>query len=169
MRFLLDGMLGKMTRWLRMMGYEAEYMNDCSDQKLLQLAEQDSLILLTSDEQLYRTASARGLDCFLVEGRSEPERLAHLARRYGLSLRIDTRESRCPVCGSRIQETEKSEVQKLVPEATFKVYRTFWVCTNPKCSKVYWQGSHWERIEQTLEAARKILEKQSNLESKERQ
>jgi len=158
MRFLLDGMLGKLARWLRMIGYECTYMNDCEDRELLAMAKRDSLILLTSDAELFRTAVARGIESFLVEGRTETERLASLAERYGLNLSIDTAISRCPVCGWQLREASKGAVESVVPPATFKVYQTFWVCTNPKCAKVYWQGSHWKRIEQTLASAKKILE-----------
>lgn len=162
MKFLLDGMLGKLSRWLRMLGYETQYQNDQSDKDLLAVAKQDSLILLTSDEELYRTASIRGLETFLIEGRTEPERLASLAKRYNLTLEINPKDSRCPTCGSPITEKPKHEVEGAVPPATFKVYSTFWVCTNPKCAKVYWQGSHWKKIEQTLVTAKKILDSNSN-------
>jgi uncharacterized protein with PIN domain len=158
MHFLLDGMLGKLARWLRMIGYEATYRNDYEDSDLLSIAKQDALTLLTSDQELYRTAIGRGIDCFLVEGRTEAERLAALAERYELNLHIDTAVSRCPLCGSPIREVPKSDVKELVPPATFNVYQTFWVCNNPACGKVYWQGSHWGKIDQTLETARKILE-----------
>jgi uncharacterized protein with PIN domain len=158
MHFLLDGMLGKLTRWLRMMGYEATYLNNYGDKDLLSIAKRDSLTLLTSDQELYRTAVGRGIETFLVEGRTEPERLAALAERYKLDLQIDTRISRCPVCGALLKEVPNDQVKDLVPPATFKVYQTFWVCGNPDCHKVYWQGSHWKKIEQTLQAARMILD-----------
>ena len=151
-------MLGKLTRWLRMMGYEATYLNNYGDRDLLSIAKRDSLTLLTSDQELYRTALGRGIESFLVEGRTEAERLAALAERYKLDLQIDTKISRCPVCGALLKETPNSQVKDLVPPATFKVYQTFWVCSNPECHKVYWQGSHWKKIEQTLQAARKIVD-----------
>ena len=145
-----------------MLGYETQYQNDQSDKDLLAVAKQDSLILLTSDEELYRTASIRGLETFLIQGRTEPERLANLAKRYNLTLEINPKDSRCPTCGSPITEKPKHEVEGAVPPATFKVYSTFWVCTNPKCAKVYWQGSHWKKIEQTLETAKGILDANPN-------
>ena len=145
-----------------MLGYEASYENDRTDDDLLSIAKQGSFILLTSDEELYRTATFRGVQSFLIRGRNEPERLAELAERYKLRLEIDTSESRCPDCGSPIKETPKRNVEKSIPPATFKVYNAFWVCTNPNCAKVYWQGSHWKKIEQTLRAAKKILDLKSN-------
>lgn len=169
MHFLLDGMLGKLARWLRMMGYEATYLNNYGDRDLLLIAKRDSLTLLTSDQELYRTAVGRGIETFLVEGRTEAERLAALAERYNLDLRIDTRISRCPVCGTLLKETPSSQVKDLVLPATFKVYKTFWVCSNPECHKVYWQGSHWKKIEQTLQAAGKILDNKAAARTRKEQ
>ena len=162
MRFLLDGMLGKLTRWLRMLGCDASYQKDRPDNELLSTAKSNSLILLTADEELYRTATFRGIQSYLVRGKTEPERLAELAERFKLKLEIDTSKSRCPTCGYPIKETAKENLEKLVPAATFKVHNTFWVCTNLNCAKIYWQGSHWKKIEQTLEAAKKILDSKSN-------
>ena len=144
-----------------MIGYEVTYLNDTEDHDLLSMAKSKSLILLTSDEELYRTATFRWIEAFLVTGRSEAERLAEVGRRYKLNLRIDTTVSRCPVCGSAIREASRAEVEGAVPAATFKVYQSFWLCTNPGCAKVYWQGSHWRKIEQTLSDARNRLDKQT--------
>ena len=145
-----------------MLGYEAAYVNDSSDKDLLSIAKHDSLILLTSDEELYRTAAMKGIETSLVQGRTEPERLANLAERYNLRLEIDTTISRCPLCGFPLRGISKGEAGASVPPATFKVYQSFWACTNPKCAKVYWQGSHWKKIEQTLGNARKILDAKRN-------
>jgi len=144
-----------------MLGYDALYENNTPDSKLLAIAKSESLILLTADEELFRTASFRGIESFLIRGKTEPERLAELAQRYKLTLDIDTAKSKCPICGSPIKETPKASLENSVPAATFKVYKTFWVCTNPNCGKIYWQGSHWKKIEQTLQAARKILDLES--------
>lgn len=168
MHFLLDGMLGKLARWLRMMGYEATYTNYSTDADLLTLAKRDSLVLLTSDEELYRIAASRGVDSFLIQDRTETERLAHLAHRFNLSLRIDAATSKCPVCGSALREISKREVEPLVPPTTFKLYQSFWLCENQKCRKVYWHGSHWNKIEQTLESAKMILETKRNVERKDK-
>ena len=159
MRFLLDGMLGRLTRWLRIIGCEAWYSRDSSDDELLRRAEQESLVLLTADVQLFRTAIAKSIEAFLVEGQYETERLANVAVRFGLTLELDTTKSRCPVCGFAIRSVTKDQIANLVPPTTFKVYQSFWICTNASCAKVYWQGSHWKRIEETLVNSREILER----------
>jgi uncharacterized protein with PIN domain len=149
-------MLGKLTRWLRMMGQDAVYLNDAKDQDLVKKAIKEERVLLTSDVALYRYATARGVEAFLVKGRTEAERLGSLASRFRLNLEVDTTESRCPACGSLLEVASKDQVRERVPETTFNVFDEFWTCSNPQCGKVYWQGSHWENIGAVLEEARKI-------------
>ena len=149
-------MLGKLTRWLRMMGHDAVYLNDAKDQDLIKKAIKEERVLLTSDVALYRYATARGVEAFLVKGRTEAERLGSLASRFRLNLEVDTTESRCPACGSLLEVASKDQVRGRVPETTFNVFNEFWTCSNPQCGKVYWQGSHWENIGAVLEEARKI-------------
>jgi uncharacterized protein with PIN domain len=156
MRFVLDGMLGKLTRWLRMMGHDALYLNDVRDQDLVANAVRENRILLTSDVALYRLATARGADAYLVKGRTEAERLAALASRFRLDLSVDSADSRCPVCGSPLRVVSKEEVMGKIPAATFNAFNEFWICSNSECGKVYWQGSHWKNINAVLEKAREI-------------
>jgi len=139
-----------------MMGHDAVYLNDAKDQDLIKKAIKEERVLLTSDVALYRYATARGVEAFLVKGRTEAERLGSLASRFRLNLEVDTTESRCPACGSLLEVASKDQVRGRVPETTFNVFDEFWTCSNPQCGKVYWQGSHWENIGAVLEEARKI-------------
>lgn len=157
MRFLLDGMLGKLARWLRILGYESEYSKGTSDAKLLSRAKEDSLILLTSDSQLYRNAISKDIESFLIDSQDNAQTLANLAYRFQLKLKLDPMISKCPVCGSAIREASKDDVTDSVPPATFKVHQTFWICANTSCAKIYWQGSHWNKIQETIRDANEIL------------
>jgi len=91
-----------------------------------------------------------------VEGREGAEKLAKLARRFNLNLEMDVEASRCPKCNTKIKVVPKEKVKGKVPEKTFVHYNMFWEC--PKCGQIYWQGSHWNRIEETLRKARKFFE-----------
>lgn len=168
MRFVLDGMLGKLTRWLRMMGHDAIYLNDAKDRDLVAYAMKESRVLLTSDVALYRFATARGVDAYLVKGRSEAERLAGLGNRFRLDLSVDSADSRCPACGSTLTMASKHEVKGKIPATTFNVFDEFWTCSNSECGKVYWQGSHWENINAVLEKAKKIQKRTSQREETEK-
>jgi len=157
LKFLADGMLGKLTRWLLMLGYDVEYSKTLSDDQLIIRARERERILLTRDLMLYQRAMSHGVDAFLVEGKTEDEKLAALTKRYSLRLEIDVATSYCPKCNTRIEFVSKSEVEKYVPSTTYSYYDEFWKC--PKCEQIYWQGAHWKRIEATLKKAKEMLEK----------
>lgn len=155
LKFVVDGMLGKLARWLRMLGHNVKYSNSMDDSQLLVLAKNEHRTLLTRDFELYQHAVARGFDAFYVEGGTEEERLAEVARRYGIRLEIDMSVSRCPKCNTTVRQISKEEVRGRVEESTFGYYDEFWEC--PKCRQVYWRGAHWTRIRKTLEAAESDL------------
>jgi uncharacterized protein with PIN domain len=155
-RFIADGMLGKLARWLRMLGQDVEYFNQLEDAELMAKAKKEHRVLLTRDLELYQRATAKNIDAFYV-GKTEAEKLAELAKRFGIPLQIDLKLSRCPKCNTQIKETPKDELAGKVKEKTFHYYNEFWEC--PKCGSIYWQGAHWGRIRATLKEAEENLEK----------
>ncbi len=155
MKFLADGMLGKLTRWLRMLGYDVVYSTQLSDNELLELAKAEKRTLITKDLELYKRAIIRGIDAFYIEGKTESNRLAEISKRYGLSLEIDMDKSHCPICNSPIKPVSKEELNDQLEPNTYRYYERFWRC--PNCGQVYWQGAHWKQITKTLtEALQKI-------------
>ena len=150
--FLVDGMLGSLNRWLRICGYETEFSGDSSDQELLERGRKRGLILLTKDRTLFREAQRSGLDALLVEGSSDEERLASVAREYALAL--DPMMARCTICSGRLKEASRDEIVGEVPQKSLEAYDEFWRCSG--CGKVYWRGSHWERIVEKVSEASSI-------------
>ncbi len=156
LKFIADGMLGKLTRWLRMLGHDVEYSSSpLSDKQLIETAKAQQRVLLTRDLELYKRAVMHGAEAFLVEGATEAEKLASLAKRFNLKLEVDVNISRCPKCNSRIRPVAKDTVTERVPEGTLANYDEFWEC--PSCGQVYWQGTHWKRINKTLKDAEQSL------------
>lgn len=156
MRFIVDGMLGGLARWLRILGHFAVYNPDSNDKILLTRAAAEGMILLTRDEELYKRAVSKNISALLVSGESEDERLAQVSQTYGISLTIDIEKTLCPECGSLLREAPSEEVSGLVPPASLRRYKQFWKCENSNCGKVYWRGSHWTQIDQTLTRARNL-------------
>jgi uncharacterized protein len=152
-KFIADGMLGKLTRWLRMLGQDVTYSTQLKDDELLTIAEKEQRVLLTRDSELHQHATAKGVGSFYVEGRTEAEKLAELAGRFGFPLAIDVKSSRCPKCNGRLLSTFKEELSGKVKRDTFIYYEEFWKCS--KCGRIYWQGAHWDGIRATLEEAKK--------------
>jgi uncharacterized protein len=156
MRFLVDGMLGGLARWLRILGHDVRFDVSINDNDLLRIAKEENVILLTRDEELYQRAIVRKIQSALVMGETEEERLAQIASTLGLHLDVNMTDTKCPECGSNLKEAPKTEVLDEVPKASLKLYDRFWKCTNQNCAKVYWVGSHWNRIRETLEKAKKL-------------
>jgi uncharacterized protein with PIN domain len=153
-KFIADAMLGKLTRWLRMLGQDVTYSTQLEDAELMATAEKENRVLLTRDLELYQRAVGKDVAAFYVEGSTEAEKLAALADRFGLPLTIDLTRSRCPRCNGRIRLTPKEQLAGKVEANTFIYYNEFWKCS--KCGRVYWQGAHWDGIKATLEEAKKI-------------
>ncbi len=154
MKFIVDGMLGKLARWLRMLGHNVKYSNKLDDAQLIAIAKKEKRILLTRDLELYQQAAAKGVQAFYVDGKTEAEKLAQLAKKFGISLEINMATSRCPKCNAQVKPTSKENIKDKVEETTFAYYHEFWQC--PKCGQIYWQGAHWKRIRNTLETAKEL-------------
>jgi uncharacterized protein with PIN domain len=149
-------MLGKLARWLRMLGHDVRYSVELDDAQLLAVARKERRTLLTKDLALYQQATAKGIEALYTDGQTEGERLAEVAKRFGVELEIDMNVSRCPKCNTRVRPVPKETVAERVEDNTFSNYDEFWRC--PKCSQIYWQGAHWTKIRKTLEMAKKEKE-----------
>jgi uncharacterized protein with PIN domain len=149
-------MLGGLARWLRMLGYIADYKSNADDNSLLRSSENPETVLLTRDEELYNRAVGKKIRSVLVIGDTEEARLGQLATTLGISLEIDMATTRCPECGSELHEISKVEAASDVPAKSLELYDRFWRCSNGECEKTYWVGSHWKQMRHTLEEARKI-------------
>ncbi|UCE43496.1 MAG: Mut7-C RNAse domain-containing protein [Candidatus Bathyarchaeota archaeon] len=155
MKFIADGMLGKLTRWLRMLGQDVEYSRSLNDEQLIKTAKAENRVLLTRDLKLYQLARKQGVDATLIKSAKEAEKLASLAKQFNFKLEIDVTISRCPKCNTSIKSVSKNSILVKIPEATSTYYDEFWECLG--CEQIYWRGSHWKRIEKTLKAARQAL------------
>lgn len=155
MKFITDGMLGKLTRWLRMLGHNVEYANNLEDKLLVEIAKTEKRVLLTRDVELYQQATSQHAEAFLVKGKNGAERLAALSKKFNLKLELNPDASRCPKCNANIKSVTKDKIFDKIPPSTKTYYKEFWEC--PKCGKIYWQGAHWKRITETLKEANKIL------------
>ncbi len=156
LKFLADGMLGKLTRWLRMLGHDVVYTGSMNDKELILKTKNEKRILLTRDVKLYQQAITKGTDAFLLESPNQIANLAQTAKRFKFPLEINPERSRCPKCNANIKRIQKAEAEGKVPEKTLIHYDEFWVC--PNCQQVYWRGAHWKEIEKTLAEAKKIVE-----------
>jgi uncharacterized protein with PIN domain len=143
MKLLLDGMLGRLAKWLRLLGYDTAYFPDLDDNELVRLARAKGRVLLTRDRELTRR---RGLTCLLIESDELEEQLKQVISE--LNLEAEQTFSRCPVCNTPLREVEKLSVKERVPPYVFRTKEHFSLC--PGCDRIYWRGTHWARMREEI-------------------
>ena len=139
MKFLADHMLGRLARWLRMFGYDTLYPEALPDKELVKIAQIENRILMTRDKTL---ANSKYVKTILIKSVNINDQLEQIVN--DADLKIENPFSRCTVCNSLIQKVEKETVRDYVPPKVYDYCDEFWRCLD--CSKVYWKGSHWEKI-----------------------
>jgi uncharacterized protein with PIN domain len=118
-------MLGSLSRWLRIGGYDTEYKRDVPDDDLIEEALKADRILLTRDESLVRRARKRGVDAIFINHEGDKDALSQLSNE--LDLIYDPAIARCPKCNHTVEKVTKEEVADRVPEGTFKTIDDFWL------------------------------------------
>ncbi|RKY59240.1 MAG: hypothetical protein DRP94_04105 [Candidatus Latescibacterota bacterium] len=147
MRFVADDMLGRLAKWLRLLGYDVIYPAPARDAQLLRLAQAEDRVLLTRDRGLAERCSGRKV---LVESGDPWEQLSQVVRELDLDVEKGFL-TRCALCNEPIESLPKEEVRDLVPPYVFGTHERFARC--PKCGRVYWEGSHVERMRRKLKEA----------------
>jgi len=145
-RFVVDVHLGRLAAYLRMMGFDALYRNDASDEELARTASEEERILLTRDRGLLkRSAVTRGY--FVREIRPRPQ-LAEVLERFELA-RLAAPFTRCLSCNAPLERAAKEAVEDRLPPGVRQRYSEFLEC--PLCRRVYWKGTHYERMRGLVE------------------
>jgi hypothetical protein len=143
MKFIVDGMLGRLAKWLRILGYDTTYFPDLDDDQLVRRARAEGRLLLTRDGGLARR---RGLQCLLIESDHLEEQLGQMVAE--LALTGGHPFSRCPLCNMLLQKVEKPELEGRVPPHIFRTHKDFSLC--PNCDRIYWPGTHWAKMREKL-------------------
>lgn len=149
-RFVVDAMLGKLARWLRLLGYDVLLDPQARDEDLLRLAAEQGRVLLTRDTQLLEQGKAvlPGGSYLRVVSDRWQEQLEQVATHFQLNLR-DHRMTRCPLCNVLLEEVPKDQVQGQVPPFVYRSYASFFRCST--CQRIFWEGSHYDRINAILD------------------
>jgi hypothetical protein len=144
LRFLLDVHVGRLAAYLRMAGFDALYSNQAADAELAGLVAREGRVLLTRDRYLLmRTAVQRG---YWVRSTQPKQQLLEVVKRFDLvgSMQPFTR---CLSCNTLLKEVARETVLDRLPPKVWEK-DTFRVC--PGCQRVYWEGSHYQRMSKLL-------------------
>ncbi len=140
-RFVLDGHLGRLAAYLRMLGFDAWYHHSADDPVLASVASREKRLLLTRDVGLLkRNEVKRG---YLVRPARPLEQLREVWDRYALGVRVRP-FTRCMVCNGELRPAAMEEVMELLPPRIRETKTEFSRCVN--CGRVFWRGSHYARM-----------------------
>ena len=173
-RYLADAMMGKLGRFLRILGFDTRFADvSLPDSTLLVQSLDERRILLTRDVEFSEIMKEK-----LKELGDVPENVFYFdqqdivgqltqffqqSHHNPLDFLWDgtetlSHESRCAKCNHDLREVEKSEILDKIPQGTAERYTKFWQCTDPSCQQIYWIGDkHWTDINNHLQEVSKRL------------
>jgi uncharacterized protein with PIN domain len=150
-RFVVDCNLGRLARYLRLLGLDCLYRNDFNDDTVSRISEQQHRIVLTRDRRLlHRKIITHGL---YVRAVKPKEQVKEVLQRLDLHGAVQP-FTRCTRCNGLLKATSKQTVDHRLEPKTRRYYNHFLQCE--QCGQVYWQGSHHERAKRLV---RELLSK----------
>jgi len=141
-RFILDAHLGKLAKYLRMLGFDSIYRNDYGDEEIIELSEKEKRIILSRDKLLLQ--SRRVTHGYYVRSTEKHQQLRELVQKFDLYSQFKS-FTRCMTCNGELVPKTGEEIRGLLPGDILQLYSEFFFC--PNCGKVFWKGSHFKRME----------------------
>lgn len=145
MRFILTKELGRLSKWLRILGFDTEYFTESRESSLIIKALQEDRVILTRNMHLGKHA---GIKMLQIKSDYSNKQLKQVVKELDLKPQVRLMFTRCILCNEILSRIEKEKAKDKVPAYVFKAQDNFVSC--PECRRVYWQGSHWGNAEKTL-------------------
>ena len=149
-RFAAEKTLGRLTKWLRLLGFDTRYEIELSGKKFIETLENDR-ILLTRTRRIQKQFASRRL--IFIESNHLAQQLKQVFDELDIQAAQTRPFSRCLQCNASIEVVEKEAVWGRVPDYIFEIHDRFQKC--PECDRIYWPGSHTRR---SLEKIRQLLD-----------
>lgn len=150
LNFMVDTNVGKLARWLRMIGYDAVFFENGDDAEMISQALKGNRVVITRDSHISKrgVATSGRLRVVLVESAQPENQMREVIRQLGLDQHFGP-FTRCLECNQRLEARPKGAVKGKVPPYVYRTQANFLEC--PACGRIYWRGSHWEAMRRRLE------------------
>ena len=147
MKFLADSSLGRLSKWLRLLGYDTVYWRGEADRSFLRKAEREGRAVLTRRKDIL--ARQHPGIVLLVENDRVEDQLVEILEKLDLKPDPGILYTLCLRCNESLKKAAPEEVRPLVPDYVFGTQKEFRVC--PKCGGVFWPGTHRDRALSVLQ------------------
>jgi uncharacterized protein with PIN domain len=149
LKFIVDNNVGKLAKWLRMMGYDAVFFNGINDSYMVAKALNEGRIILTRDTQIMKrgvVVSGR-LKAILINSDEPDSQIRQVINTLNLS-RPFKPFTICLECNQPLEERNKEQIRDRVPPYVFRTQNQYMECST--CHRIFWRGTHWEAMTRTL-------------------
>ena len=143
-RFIADVHLGKLARYLRMLGFDTVYKNSFSLNELISIVQKEDRILLSRNAAF---ADNDAITSFAIRHEKPFMQLKMVVDHFRLQEKIHP-FSRCIVCNGLIEYVSKERIIDSLEQNTIASFNEFWQCQ--LCSRIYWKGSHYEQMQKLI-------------------
>lgn len=137
-RFVADEMVGKLARLMRMLGFDAVYVNPIPDSRLIEISLSEKRTILTRDTRLIQRVLVK--DFVLIENDDPEIQLKYVLDKLNLKAGKEKFLTRCLDCNTILVDIEKEKVRGKIWPYTYATHKKFKIC--PNCGKIYWEGDH---------------------------
>jgi len=150
LKFIVDHNVGKLARWLRLMGYDAVFFNRGTDSEMVAQALSKGRIILTRDTHIMerRVVSEGTIKAVLITSDKHEKQIRQVITTLELDYRLAL-FSRCLECNQALEERSHEQVRNRVPPYVFKTQEQYREC--PACHRIYWRGTHWQAMTEKLQ------------------
>lgn len=145
MKFAVDCMLGRLAKWLKILGFDAVFFPKIEDDELLDFARKEERVLLTRDTGLLERADP--IPCLFIESDLWKDQIRQVLDHFGLRDEIRP-HTRCLRCNRVLLSLPKGRARNLVTSYVYQKAEKFALC--PDCGRVYWRGTHLKDMEDRL-------------------
>lgn len=140
-KFVVDANLGRLARYLRLLGFDCFYRNDYSDDMVAKISSENQRIVLTRDRSLLQRKII--IYGYFVRASTPKIQVNEVLKRFDL-FHLIAPLVRCTRCNGKLKKTEKQKIEHRLKPLTKQHYNNFLICA--KCDQIYWQGSHYDRV-----------------------
>jgi len=144
--FIVDHMLGKLAKYLRMVGLDAVYFTQTDVSTLIKKASQEKRTILSRNARLKKITGFP--DVVFINDNQPDKQLSAVLKYFKIHISPEQLFTRCLTCNQKLIVAHHEDVEGRVTSYIFETHKEFFLC--PQCKKVYWEGTHLKKMKEII-------------------